>query len=84
MLLVLINILNELGIKSVMLIPIITEIEKERHKTINLLIKFVFIFKNIIIEPNIVDNPAIDVIINGYKNEFIMSPIKYMLIIGSN
>ena len=53
------NIVNkDDGIKSVILMPIIIAIEKDRQKVINLFILLLSILKKIIIPPNKVDIPA--------------------------
>ena len=58
---------NDDGIKSVMLIPIITAIENERQKVINLFILSFLILKKITIPPSRVDIPAIVDIKNAFN-----------------
>ena len=68
------------GIRSVILIPIIMAIEKERQKVINLFILLLSILKKIIIPPNNVDIPAsVDIkkAFNVFKNNHL---IKLMII----
>ena len=64
-----------MGIKSVILIPIIIAKENAKEKVINLLILFSLNLKNITKAPIIVDKPAIVEISKDIAN-CILSPIK--------
>lgn len=58
---------NDDGIKSVILMPIIIAIEKDKQIEINLFILLSLIFKKITIPPSRVDIPAIVDINNAFK-----------------
>ena len=58
---------KEEGIKSLILIPIIMAMEKERQKVINLFILLSLILKKITIPPKSVDIPANDEIRKAFK-----------------
>ena len=67
---------NDSGIRSVMVIDIITPPENDRDEHIILFLFFIFI--NIGIVPSKVARPAIRVSINAMVVLFILSPLKYM------
>lgn len=75
----LLNILKrEEGIKSVILIPIIIEIEKAKQKAMNLFILSLLILNKIIIPPSIVERPATEETKKAFNGLIIVSPLNTM------